>query len=147
MTLVGSIDIEFYDSGTAGDLLTLLRRAGWEDGGETILYQHYRRIEDYPGEDLSAPISEWDRVCAELDRFSAAGELVQVRLYWEGSGPSIECVFESATHLRIHFDGSRPILADCHPFTDYSWLLQRILRPWRDADTCILRVDCHDSWY
>jgi hypothetical protein len=148
MAVLGHISLKFHPSLLPSHTLSVLQSAGWQFGGDLISYQHYA-AEDGLGNDIVAPVSEWEGIRIFLDTKFLSGEIVAVQFEYRNDPSDVWF------HFRQDADGIQEIWAGiqeprprlCDRFTDFGWYLPRIVCPLYEAGHNILEVNCNDDAY
>jgi|GEM_PF-4991526 hypothetical protein len=109
MNTVSTVSVEFAPPISFRTILPGLFSAGWHTG-PAISYERYSEVSAL-GDVLRAELSEFESVCAFLDQKVEAGETGVIWLYGENS-VLIQLSVVNAHTMTLHFDGSRPTIAD-----------------------------------
>jgi hypothetical protein len=148
MSVLGHISIKWHPSPPPSHTLSILRSAGWQFVEETIWYEHYVNPEDI-GNNLEAPVSEWQQVSALIDVKYQNGETVSVRLEYSSTDSDAWFYFrqeaEGIQEMTASLQEPRPRL--CGRFTDFGWYLPKIVCPLFAAGHNILEITCNDDAY
>lgn len=144
MSMNSSVDIKFHLAIRVTDIVNCLLKAGWCFPDGSIVYEHYRSIEDI-GDWQEAPQQQLQQVQLLLEEKMENGETVAISLGWRDIDVVIKLIFNSTTDLTLFLPGSKPLLANCKRFTDFSWLLSRVLCPLIENKYIVLEVECLDN--
>jgi hypothetical protein len=141
---VTSVEVEFWQKVPPSTSLAALRLANWALSTESIIYEHYTDEMDIGAPDHTESISDEQAFCVEADRLTANGETVIVSL-WLGGSDVDASFFLCPSRIRATFYGTRPRLVACSRYTDFTWLLERIVCPLRASGLQVKRVRCEDT--
>lgn len=143
--MITTINLTFCEGQSLTLLLPVLQKAGWHFGDNAINYNIFSSVSDTHRKETTAPISELLSVSEALDDALKRGKKASISLFWSDTIDGY-CTFFSPSELNIGFFARQPVLESCGRFTDFSWLLSRIVCPLHNAGCAVLTAKCIDDF-
>ncbi len=142
--MIASIKIKFTKAYEFSKLITSIQSAGWIFSDKNVKYQFYRYPSQMLKEYITASEDNWPEIMEVLNKQATKKHIIDLILRWNTNNVFGYFIFSQPDEFTINFFGSQPGLDMCSKFTDYSWILSRIICPLVSEKYSIFQIICED---